>query len=273
MTARDLLAEDRLSDAIVTQRALVDANPIDFAARLMMFELFVVAGRFLDAHAELKLFEEGAREFRKYAQSMRRLLRAERRRQHDFKPSLLADPPMHLRCRWHAVKASRDRNVVKTLKWADRAEEKSPHVRGHVNGRPFEGMRDADDRFASLFEFLVDKRYYWVPFEQVKKLTLGAAEGVLDTVLRPAEITLHKNLRSASLLPLVLQSEVITIQGHLPLVYPGTAFAGRDESLVLGRDADFTELAGMVIGIGERVMTFGEEEIPLGEVQQLEIKK
>ena len=266
MNVQDILAADRLSDAIATQRTAVESNVIDYAARLSLFELLVIAGRFLDAHAELKRFEEGAPEFRDYAKSLRKLLRAERRRQHGFKPALLSEPPMHVRCRWHAVKASRIPDEAKALKWADRAEAKTPIVRGHVNGREFTGIRDADDRFAGLLEFLMNGRYHWVPFEQIKKLTLGHAVGMLDTVLRPAELILHGR-------SLALRADKLLFRGHVPLVYPGTALAGKDESFALGKDADFTDVAGLVVGIGERVLAVGEEEIPLGEIQQLEIKK
>lgn len=271
MTAQEMLSVDRLADAIVTQRAYVAANPIDHAAKLFYFELLVIAGKFLDAHAVWMHFESAVPEFQAYARSLRKLLRAERRRQHGFKPTTLLEPPMHMRCRWHAVKATQIANEAKAMKWADRADSNTPAIRGHVNGREFEGMRDADDRFASQFEFLFNGRYCWIPFEQVKKLTLGPIEGTLDKVLRPAEIILRFPARDpSSLIPLEATNHVL--HGHLPLVYPGTANSGRDESFTLGNDADFDMLAGLVVGFGERVMNIGEEELPLSEIQQLEIR-
>ena len=257
MTIIELLTEDRLSDAIAQQRAIVEANPSDSTARLTLFELQVMGCQFLDAHAVLKQFETSTPEFQTYASSLRKLLRAERRRQHGFKPDLLLEPPMHIRCRWHALKASRTQDVVKTAKWADRAESKTPSVRGHVNGREFTGLRDLDDRFSSFFEFLLNGRYYWIPFEQIRKLTLGNVEGYLDNVLRPAELYLKVD---------------VMYRGHLPLVYPGTSLAKKDESFVLGRDTDFTEAAGLIVGIGDRVMHLGEEELSLSEIKQLEFR-
>jgi type VI secretion system protein ImpE len=263
MTARDLLAEDRLCDAIDAQRVVVAENPRDAAARLFLFELLTIAGRFLDANAELLAVESDHPDWMATNRAFRLLLRAERRRQHGFKPTLLTEPPMHLRCRWNAVKASRIPDEAKTIKWADQAEAQAPTVRGHVDGREFEGLRDADDRFANAFEFLTEGRYCWIPHESVRKVVLLPAEGMLDTVLRPAEMTLQSR-------PF---AEPTVIRGHLPLVYPGTTISGREDSFLLGRDADFTEIAGMVVGIGERVLTFGEEEIPLGEIRQVEIRK
>lgn len=257
MTIMELLTEDRLFDAIAQQRSVVEAASDDSAARLTLFDLHVMAGQFLDASAVLKHFEISTPELQSYAYSLRRLLRAERRRQHGFKPDLLLEPPMHIRCRWHALKASRSQDVVKTSKWEDRAETRTPWVRGHVNGREFSGIRDLDDRFSSFLEFLQNGRYYWIPFEQIRKVVMGKVEGYLDNVLRPADIYLKGD---------------VMYRGHLPLVYPGTSLAKRDESFILGRDTDFTEAAGLVMGIGDRVMSIGEEEISLSEVQQLEIK-
>jgi type VI secretion system protein ImpE len=302
MTPRELLTEGRLADAIVAQRAIRDASVRDHAATLALFELLVVAGKFLDANAELKAFLNASPEHKAYAYAMNRVLRAERRRQHGFKPTLLGPPPLHMRCRWNAVKYSRLGNEEKAVKWADRAEARMPGVRGHVNGREFRGLRDADDRFAGVFEFLAGGRYHWVPFEQIKTLTLGPPEGILDTVIRPAEIVLkpipndpkRTDKHSRSLAPRAelrqpAKESVVSIsrvgqslplaeradhsvRGHVPLVYPGTAFAGKDDAFTLGQDADFTEAAGLVIGIGERVLTIGEEELPLGEVVKLEFK-
>ena len=141
-----------------------------------------------------------------------------------------------------------------------------------------------------------------MPFEQIKTLTLGPPEGILDTVIRPAEIVLKpipndpkrtgeqssplapraeqrqpaigydsKSPRDVQSLPLAERADH-AVRGHVPLVYPGTAFAGKDDAFTLGQDADFTEAGGLIIGIGERVLTIGEEELPLGEVVKLEFK-
>ena len=92
MTARDLLTEDRLCDAIDAQYGVVAENPRDAKARLLLFELLTIAGRFLDANAELLAVESDHPDWLVTNRAFRLLLRAERRRQHGFKPTLLTDP-------------------------------------------------------------------------------------------------------------------------------------------------------------------------------------
>ncbi|QJW95724.1 hypothetical protein FTUN_3278 [Frigoriglobus tundricola] len=38
-------------------------------------------------------------------------------------------------------------------------------TRGFINGREFEGLRDADDRFGSVLEAFRGGEYLWVPWE------------------------------------------------------------------------------------------------------------
>ena len=43
-------------------------------------------------------------------------------------------------------------------------------MRGRLNGKPFETLRDADDLFGPVLEVLSQGAYFWLPLEQVDSL-------------------------------------------------------------------------------------------------------
>jgi type VI secretion system protein ImpE len=142
------------------------------------------------------------------------------------------------------------------VKWIDRADVATPEVRGFVDGREFVGLRDGDERFASVFEVFVGSRYAWVPFEQVRAVVLPPAAGVVEMVYRPAELRL---------------TDGRALNVVLPLVYPLSAESGDD--FALGEAVDWTtEDLGPVCAFGAKVYFVGEEELPLSQVRMIEFR-
>ena len=141
--------------------------------------------------------------------------------------------------------------------WFDRADAAAPLVVGHVDGREFEGLRDTDDRFASAFELLVGANYVWLPFEQVRRLTLAPAAGALDAAFRPVQIWLTTG------------EDVTAV---LPLVYPESHT--EDGTFAAGQDTDWrTAGGGVTCGVGARVLLAGDDEVTLAECRQFELRE
>lgn len=257
MTPRDALSEGRLTDAIALQEAIVRDELAEPAAQLFLFELYTLAGRLTDARDQLKAVQSHDPNWPASRSGFLRLLRAEHRRRRGRKPVFLADPPTHARRRWNAVRALRDGDGDAAATWIDRADSVSPcpYLSGHIDGREFEGIRDTDDRFASVLEVFVAGEYVWVPLEQLRRLTLDPPVGVLDAAVRPGQVALTTG------------SELRVL---VPLVYPNSADAG--DEFALGREADWPEAAGgLACGVGARILMIGEEELPLGDCRQLDL--
>ncbi len=124
-----------------------------------------------------------------------------------------------------------------------------------MDGREFEGLRDTDDRFGSVLEVFLGGDYVWVPFEQVRRLTLDPPAGVLDAAFRPGHLALANGPELRVL---------------VPLVYPGSHRAGGE--FALGRETDWPEApGGLACGVGARVLMVGDEELPLGECRQIDL--
>lgn len=254
MTPQSALADGRLPDALALQEAAVAAQPSD-AAWLFLFELYLAANRFADAWATLARIASADPAWPRARRWYRRLVRAAHRRHQGRRPVFALDVPRHARCRWRAVAALRANQPAAAVAWVDRADRASPNLLGHVDGREFDGLRDADDRFASVLEAFVGGEYVWLPFEQLSRVTLAPATRLLDRLYRPARVRFSDHEACAAV---------------LPLVYPRSDAA---DAFLLGAETDHVNPdGGPVRCVGGKLMLTGEEELSLGDVRQLDLK-
>lgn len=253
--ALEALADGRLSDAVAEQRAAVQHAPSP-SARFFLFELLVLADHLAAAREQLDAIDADEPAWPTRIR-YRQLLRAIRRRNHlRRRPEFLSPPPAHARRRWNAARAVEAGDAPRGVRWVDRADAATPEVRGFVDGREFMGLRDGDERFASVFELFAGGRYLWVPFEQVRAVVFQPTAGVMDMAYRPAEVRL---------------TDGRTLDVTLPLVYPLSAESG--DEFALGENVDWTsEAAGPVCGFGAKVYFIGEEELPLSQIRMLELR-
>ncbi|MFO0850146.1 MAG: type VI secretion system accessory protein TagJ [Gemmataceae bacterium] len=256
MTPRDALADGRLADAVTAQQQVVADRPGDPAARLFLFELLTLAGRLRAAADQLRAIASDAPDWPRSRRRFLRLLTAEHRRSHRLRrPRFVLPPPPHVRRRRAALDALTVGDVGRAVRLIDRADAVTPAFGGHVDGREFDGLRDADDRFTAVLEGFAGREYVWVPFDQLRRVTLAPAAGVLDAAFRPADVTLADGRRVGLV---------------LPLVYPGSHAA--DGAFAAGQDTDWPPAGGLACGVGARVLLAGDEELPLGEVRQLDVR-
>lgn len=258
MTPHELFGDGRLAEALAAQEATVGVRPDDAAARLFLVELLAFAGRLADARAHLDLIASDDPGWPASRRSFRQLLRAERRRsERARRPVMLPDPvPHHARCRWMAVKAIRDGQPDEAIRWTDRAEATTPEVRGFLDGQEFDGLRDADDRFASVLEAFAGGDYLWVPWEAVRRVALRPAKYALDRLFRPAQLRLKDGTELAV---------------HLSLVYPRSYEA--DEAFALGRETDHVcPDGGPIRCVGGKELLVGDAEVSLAECRMIEVR-
>ncbi|HEY3790100.1 MAG TPA: tetratricopeptide repeat protein, partial [Urbifossiella sp.] len=158
MTPSEDFAEGRLAEAVALQETILRERPADGAARFLLVELLAFTGRFDEARSHLSMIESDDPAWPDSARMIRQLFRAERRRSQSIRrPTILPEPiPRHAKARWLAVRLLRDGDPKAALRWIDRAETYSPELRGFIDGREFESLRDADDRFASILEAFVN---------------------------------------------------------------------------------------------------------------------
>lgn len=256
MTARELLSDGRLTDAIAEQKLRVSANPDDAAAGLFFCELLILDGQLLEARHQLRMIVSSSPEWKSARRKFADLIRAERRRSdHERRPTFLEKPPSpELIRRWRAMQALRDGNADAATRWIDRADAIASPLNGHLDGREFDGLRDADDRFASVLELFIGPHYAWCPFPRICTLRLAPVQHVLDVAYRDAAVRLHDGTK---------------FNAVVPLLYPRSAAAGDDYAL--GRETDWPDVGGPVIGVGAKVLLVGDDELLLSECNQIEL--
>jgi type VI secretion system protein ImpE len=252
---RAALRDGRLADAVTLQEDVVRTAGGDPAARLFLVELLILAGRYRDAWARLTAIESDAPDWPRARRGFRRVIRGARRREHAARPVFPDTPPAHARYRWKLWRALAWHDQAAAVRWLDRADAATSPVTGHIDGREFDGLRDADDRFASVLEAFAGRDYVWVPWEAVRRVTIHPAEHALDRAFRPARLRLADG------------GEIDVL---LPLVYPESH---ADDAFALGLDTDRDAAdGGPVRCVGAKLLLTGEEELPLGECRQIDVR-
>ena len=259
MTVHDMLAEGRLADALALQERAVEAAPTDPAARRLLVDLLAFAGRLDDALEHLDRIDTDAPDWPEVARGLHRLFRSERLRTAEGRePTITPDPPpKHATSRWQAVQLLRRARPADSIKAVDRADACGPNVRGFIDGREFDGLRDADDRFGSVLEAFRGGEYLWVPWEALQKVVLAPAAALLDQLYRPAALTFRDST---------------TAEVHLPLVYPASY---RSEGVfALGTETDHVcPDNGPTRCVGGKLLLVSEnDEVMLSECRIIEVK-
>src|SRR5262245_34507200 len=256
MSPTDLFQEARLDEAIAAQRRVVEARPADVSELLLLCDFLAHTGDRDAIRQHLDPLAAGSTEIQEYIIEWRRLLAADDARHAGREPQFLIDPPSHVLRRLQAHNRLSTGHENDAVHLIDDADEEAAWVNGYVDGRPFEGWRDADDLLGPVLEAFHGDRYIWLPVEQVRKLRLEPGDEIRDTLYRPATVW----LRDGS------EWEI-----DIPAVYTGTA-DHPEEGIRIGAGVDWVDRGGLVRGLGARTYLFGEEELSPGDFRQVEVR-
>ena len=258
MDAQQHFKAGHLAEAIDTQIAVVKSNPTDQGARLFLFELIAFTGDLDRAQRQLDALRYEEPDLVAAVVDYRRVLDAERLRRLVFsekaQPEFLAPPPEHVRLRLLGMTQLVDGANAEAAESFQQANEQAPALKGELNDKPFEGLRDGDDLLGPVLEVLSKGRYFWVPFEQIESLTMNAPRFPRDLLWIPA----HLETKEGDAGPV-----------FLPSLYPGSS-QETDTQLKLGR---LTEWRGeaVVRGVGLKTFFVGDEESGILDWRSLEI--
>jgi type VI secretion system protein ImpE len=261
MNASELLRAGQLAEAIDAEIKALKANPGDQERRVFLFELLAFAGELDRARRQIEAVKYDEPALDAAALGYRKLLDSEALRRRLFseslKPEFFSEPPDHLRLRLEAVNRLREGRPQEARELLTQADANLPVLRGKLNGKDFEGLRDGDDLFSYLLEVMAHGRYYWVPLEQVESLTMPAPRFQRDLLWVPARLGLHDGA----------SGEVF-----LPALYPGS-HEHPDPRIKLGRATDWKgPEGGPVRGVGLREFLVGDDSIPLREWRELVVE-
>jgi type VI secretion system protein ImpE len=261
MNATELYKAGKLQDAVAAQTQEVKSAPADQGKRLFLFELLAFAGELDRATRQIDAIKYDQIDLQTATTAYRRLVDSEAKRRRLFseglKPEFFAEVPEHVTLRLDAVNCLRDNKLAEAKALLDRAAAVMPRLKGQLNDKPFESLRDGDDLFAGVLEVMAHGVYYWVPLEQVEGLSMKAPRFPRDLLWVPAR----------------LEMETSAGDIFIPALYPNS-HAHSDDLVKLGRSTDWKETPeGPVLGTGLRTFLVGEDAISILEWRNLQIPK
>jgi type VI secretion system protein ImpE len=256
MSPIELFHEARLTEALAAQKAVVATGPDDVSERLLLCELLAFTADRDAIRTHLERLAAAPAAVQQYVAEWRALLHADDARHAGQPPDGLPSRTAQIESRLRADSHSRRFQPERALDLLDDADEAAPWLVGHVDGRAFDGWRDADDLLGPVLEVFRGDRFCWVDLGRVRKLRLEDGHELRDIVYRPATLWLVDGDE---------------YQVFIPGLYVDTA-GHPEDGIGTGAGVDWVERGGVMRGLGSRTYLFGEEELTLSEFRQVEVR-
>ena len=258
MLAEQSLREGRVEQALSELQDQVRKAPDNAEYRVFLFQLLCVIGDWERARAQLKVLGELSVGSLPLVHVYGSAITCELLRRDVFAgvktPLVLGEPLPWMALLFQALSVAAEgrRGDATTLR--AEALEKAITVPGTIDGQAFEWIADADSRLGPVCEAIVDGRYYWVPFERLRSITLEAPADLRDVVWLPAKFGLINGGEAT---------------GLIPVRYPGSE-ADANGLIRLGRKTEWDEVAPETFhGRGQRMFATADGEYALLSVRRI----
>ncbi len=257
--AKALFDQGKLLAAIEQLTQDVRSNPVDLRSRIFLFELLCFAGDFERADKQLDVVAHQSDAMQVGTAVYKQVLAAEKARQAVFAldqlPDFLMTPPEHAAFHLEALKLMREGEPAKARILLQKALDLRPTQTGQVDGAPFHELEDADPFVGPFLEVIVNGRYAWLPFEQLRRIQIARPQQLRDLIWARARI--ESRGENAG-------------EVFLPVLYPGSA-EHQDESVKLGRTTNWIDNSeGLARGIGQRMFLIDGQERAMLEVADIQ---
>ncbi len=257
-TAEEHIQNGNLAEARAELQSGIRENPSNPAYRVFLFQLLCVAGDWERALTQLNVAADLDSSALLMAQAYRELLNCEVYRSEVFSgkraPLMFGEPKQWIAPLVQALSVSANGDGASARKLVELAFEQADVRPGDLDGVPFEWIADADMRLGPVFEAMIDGKYYWIPMESVRRLSLSEPADLRDLVWTPAEFTWTNEGKSV---------------GFVPTRYPGIT-PESEPGYAMARKTDWIDLGGeFFIGKGQRMFSSGESDHPTLQIRQL----
>ena len=261
MTAEELLKAGHLSAAVERLNQEVRSRPTDMQRRTFLFELLCFAGDYQRAERQLDVLGHQSATAEIGVQVYRHILAAEQARQRLFsegvQPTFLFPPPSYAHLHLEALHRLCNHQPAEAVALLEQSQRSQPPLKGSLAGQPFTEWRDGDDLLAPFLEVIVHNTYVWLPFEQIKHLTISVPQRLRDLLWIPATLESHHG-------PV---GDVF-----LPVLYAGSS-EHTDERVKLGRMTDWKVVAeGLALGVGQHLFCIDGQDRGMLEFRDIEFE-
>ncbi|WP_309644014.1 type VI secretion system accessory protein TagJ [Phenylobacterium sp.] len=257
--AIEFLNSDDLGAARAMLQDRVKAKPSHVGHRFELAELLLVLGEWERADNQFDLIATQDLAYGLRVALIRQLIRGELARREVFAegrtPDLIGDATAEVEAALKVLLELRTEGDPAAVREA--ADLAATPLVGTIDGRPFVGVRDLDDRTAGVLEVLTSTgKYFWIPWASVRSLELKAPEHLRDLIWRPAELDV--------------------VDGPDGVVYIPTTYvapeADKSAAHRLGRQTDWIDERGVVRGVGLRCLLVGDDVVSLAEFSDLSLE-
>ena len=264
MGAKELLDVGNLSGAINQLTQEVRSNPRDLRSRIFLFELLCFAADYQRAERQLDAIAQtsGDVKVEMGAQVYRNLLHAEKARHAFFTgssrlPKFFSEPPSYAAVHAEALTHLRENRFDELEELLTKSDDLHKPAKGERDGVPFEELKDGDDLLGPFLEVFSQAEYFWLPFEQIRRLEIQPPRTLRDLIWIPASIELHEK-------PL---GEIF-----VPVQYYGS-HQHPDDLVKLGRMTDWKTVGqGTLLGAGQRTFFADETDCSLLEIRKIDFE-
>lgn len=252
----------RAGDPAAALKALQDevrAKPADAKKRIYLFQLLCVLGQWERALNQLNIAAELDPMALAMAQTYREAIQCEMLRSQVFAgrkvPMLFGEPEPWIALLIEALLREGQGQPADAKALRDQAFEQAPASSGKLGDAPFAWIADADMRLGPVLEVIINGKYYWVPFARLSKLTVEEPADLRDAVWMPVHLQFENG------------GETV---GLVPTRYPGSE-QSTDGMVALSRKTEWLEPApGFYTGLGQRVLTTDNGDVPLMDIRTIE---
>ncbi|MET0026313.1 MAG: type VI secretion system accessory protein TagJ [Candidatus Thiodiazotropha sp.] len=261
MQAEELLQQGELEAALDALQQTIRKEPSNAKWRTFLFQLLCITGDWQRALNQLKVSADLDSIGIPMAQTYHEAIRCELFRKEVFdglrSPLIFGDPPEWTALLVEALRLTGQGDYAQAEILRQQAFDQAPTTAGQIDDQPFEWIADADPRIGPVVEAIVNGRYYWIPVQRLKQVSIDAPEDLRDLVWVPAHLTFEN------------EGEAVAL---LPARYPGTE-AIQDSSLKLSRKTEWQQLhEELYTGLGQKMLATDQDEYPLLGVRQIQIQ-
>jgi len=262
------LRDGNLAETLAELQARVRREPADAKHRIFLFELLSVMGQWDRALTQLNVAGEVTPAALGMVQVYRQALGCEALRAEVFagkrSPLVFGQPEQWVALLLEALRVSADGKHAQAAELRGTALEAAAATSGSLRSgasedpaQPFEWIADADPRLGPVLEAIVNGRYFWIPFANIRAIQVEKPADLRDLVWMPAQFQWANG------------GEAV---GLIPTRYPGSEASG-DDGIRLARKTDWIEeTPGTFAGLGQRMLATDVGEVALLDLRRVELE-
>ena len=261
-TIEEDVRQGRLEEALAGLQAAIRKAPADPKYRVLLFQLMSVMGQWERAMTQLNVVGDLDGKALPMVQTYRTALKCEELRAEVFAgkrtPLLFGEPAQWAALLVQSLVLGAQGKTDESDVLHTQAFDQAPTSSGKVDGQPFAWIADADVRLGPVLEAIIDGKYYWIPFGNLRIVRVEKPADLRDLVWIPAYLTLANG------------GEVVSL---IPTRYPGSE-SSSDPSIRMARKTDWQERKGgndgTSTGLGQRMFATDQGDHPILEVRSIE---